>query len=263
MRPGSARATAAPAGENQPDRWLLTYADMITLLVALFILLYSLSPRPDAKTMARLGQGARETLGVLEGGGRLLDGAGRAVAPPAAEAAWSPVKEAERLRRRMEGWIQAAGLSSQVRLAAHPDNGLVIRLDSGAMLFDTGTADVQPRTRDLLRALEAAVAPALEAGVVRAIRVEGHTDDQPIASTRFASNWQLSSARAAGVAAFLARSGGDKLAERVEATGYGDSRPVAPNRTPAGRRRNRRVEIRVLFAEAGGGTKPGKTEAIR
>lgn len=105
------------------------------------------------------------------------------------------------------------------------------------ILFDSGSAELEPRGREVL----AKVAKQLAKVSDRRVRVEGHTDDVPIATARFPSNWELSVGRAATVARFLAEQG--VAAERLEAAGFGEFQPIASNADPAGRARNRRIEI--------------------
>lgn len=117
--------------------------------------------------------------------------------------------------------------------------GVAIAL-SERVLFQSGQADVEPRGRPVLRRVAEAVA-----GLPGKIRVEGHTDNQPIRHSSFSSNYDLSLARAHAVARFLVETGG-LAAPRLTAIGFGAARPAAPNHTAAQRAANRRVEIVVL-----------------
>lgn len=244
---GSAASEGGEAGGGH-ERWLLTYADMITLLVAFFILQYALvvaAPRPaDRHASQELLQTAVRAalLGSAENGARVVP------RPVAIQTGGRAAQQ--RLWQRLNAWIGARHLQSDVRVEREP-GGIVIRLDSGdAMLFATGTAQVQPRAALILNGLFNALVPEMTGNHVRAVRVAGHSDNQPVApGSPWQTNWQLSAARAAGVAAYLAAKNNAHLAGRLEATGYGESRPVASNQTPQGRRRNRRVEIRVLLAD--------------
>jgi chemotaxis protein MotB len=226
---------------------------MITLLTALFIMLYGIS-RVEQQKLDRFKSGVQAGLGIA-GGGRSPIGVGglpegtrpQVVAPevrPPAAARSAPPTPAQKIRARMEAFVQREGLGGQVSVATDPD-GAVIRLQSGAMLFDPGTADLKGRTRDILEALFQAIQPEIADGSVRKVRVEGHTDDTPIRNARFPSNWQLSTTRATNVVQYLAQRH-PELQTRLEAAGCANMRPVAPNATAEGRARNRRVEIRVL-----------------
>jgi chemotaxis protein MotB len=105
------------------------------------------------------------------------------------------------------------------------------------ILFDSGSAEIKPEGRKLL----AKVASGIKAVTDREVHVEGYTDDVPIHTARFASNWDLSVARAVTVAKFLASAGVSE--KQLAATGYGEHRPIASNADAAGRQRNRRIEI--------------------
>lgn len=211
--------------DNDQERWLLTYADMITLLVALFAMLYSMS-RVEQQKMERFKSGARASLGATKVSART---------PPAG-------------RRIFEGVaavVRARNLQNEVSVLADPD-GAVIRLRDGGMLFDPGTADLKERTKTILGELAAAIRTDAARGTIRKIRVEGHTDDTPIRSARFPSNWELSTARATSVLRQIAARHPD-LGPRLEAAGCADTLPVAANTSAGGRAANRRVEIRVLL----------------
>ena len=105
------------------------------------------------------------------------------------------------------------------------------------ILFDSGSVEIKPRGKEVL----AKIATQLAKVTDRRVRVEGHTDDRPIATQRFPSNWELSVGRAATVARFLAEKG--VAPERLEASGFGEFSPIASNDAPEGRARNRRIEI--------------------
>ena len=120
--------------------------------------------------------------------------------------------------------------------------GIVISL-AGNLLFDSGKSDLKPRGMTLLDTL----AERLRT-MPNEIRVEGHTDNIPIATPLYPSNWELSSARATTVARYLAEH--DEIAaSRLSAAGFGEFHPVAPNDTREGRARNRRVDLVVLFPQ--------------
>lgn len=228
-----ARRRQLEATHENNDRWLLTYADMITLLVAFFIMLYGMS-RIEQQKLDQFKDGVRASLG----GSKLDPGKSspsRIVADPSA---------GEKIYARMSGFVQREKLQHEVSVAMEPD-GAIIRLTSGGMLFDNGTADLKPRTRQILEALAAAIGPEVTGGLIQKIRVEGHTDNVPIRSGRFSSNWQLSTTRATSVVEYLAERH-PALRSRLEAAGCADIRALAPNTTRDGRARNRRVEIRVL-----------------
>ncbi|MEJ5251835.1 MAG: OmpA family protein [Chthonomonadetes bacterium] len=209
------------------DRWLLTYADMITLLVALFIMLYSMSAVNQEKFGALAQSMRREFQALPEHNGGKVVGAGSIVDP------------VEQQVSRLQQFLQEKGLQSQVRIR-HEERGLVISLLSDGTLFDLGSADLKPSAKQVLDQ----VAEALRA-LPNPVLIEGHTDNLPIRTAQYPSNWELSAARAARVLRYLVQKGGIP-AERLIAVGYADTRPLVPNSSPANRAQNRRVDIAVL-----------------
>ena len=131
-------------------------------------------------------------------------------------------------------------LESEVRSGEVEIEELRGRLQVRALdqiLFDSGSVEIKPRGREVLAKIAAQLAKVSD----RRVRVEGHTDDRPIATPRFPSNWELSVGRAATVARFLAEQG--VAPQRLEASGFGEWSPIASNAAPEGRARNRRIEI--------------------
>jgi chemotaxis protein MotB len=260
-RPKSRLHDAHEEHENH-ERWLITYADMITLLMVLFIVLYSIS-QVDLAKFRRLkegvagGLGGPSASGALDGGAGPMDGGGGAFDAGlpsidvlknagAALVAQNARLAAERQERAVLAGVQAEiqhsldadGLGDTVhfRLEAR---GLVVTVVTDRVLFDTGEAELRPEGREVIDHL----APAL-ASLPNHLAVEGHTDNVPI-SGRYASNWELSTARATSVLRELAERHGIAPG-RLQAAGYADQRPVEGNDTAEGRTANRRVEIVVL-----------------
>lgn len=209
------------------DRWLLTYADMITLLVALFIMLYSMSAVNQEKFGALASSMRREFQALPEHNGGKVVGTGNVVDPIEQQVVY------------LQQFLREKGLQTQV-LVRHEERGLVISLLSDGTLFDLGSADLKPSARQVLDR----VAEVLRA-VPNPVLIEGHTDNLPIRTVQYPSNWELSAARAAQVLRYLVQKGGIP-AERLIAVGYADTRPLVPNSSPANRAQNRRVDIAVL-----------------
>lgn len=219
---------------DRPDRWLLSYADLITLLFALFVVLYAYSQVNEGKYKA-----LSESLGDAFGrsGGGLLPAAGRVIGNQPAPTAVDPnVVERIALRDRTAKSMRAAlkGMvdEGKVRITDTPD-GLVIDFAANA-LFDAGVAEPSEAAQQPLIAAARVVAPTSYV-----VTVEGHTDDAPISNRNFASNWELSAMRAATVARLFEAEGVDGA--RLAAQGFGPNRPIADNDTAEGRSRNRRV----------------------
>lgn len=219
---------------DKPDRWLISYADFITLLFALFVVLYAFSQVNEGKYKA-LSESLGEAFG--RSGGGLLPATGRVIGNQPAPTAIDPLVEQRlALRRRTANGMREAlkGMvdEGKVRITETPD-GVVIDFTASA-LFDTGVAEPSEEAVQAVKAAALLVAPTSYL-----VTVEGHTDDAPISNRIFASNWELSAARAAAVARLFESEGvaGDRLA----AQGFGPNRPVADNDNAEGRSRNRRV----------------------
>jgi chemotaxis protein MotB len=247
------------------ERWLVTYADMITLLMVLFIVLYSMGQTDLAKyeklrasLSSAFGGGAPSPLeggaGVLHGGTSPIPMPGLAVqaqqalqAQQAAAAAQAAEEAAlEETKAEIGHELEAAGLGGGVGLSVER-RGLVVSIASDKVLFEAGQAALRPEGREVI----ARVAGTL-VGLPNRLHVEGHTDDVPI-SGQFASNWELSTARATTVLQELVRAGVTQ--SRLSATGFADQQPIASNGSPDGRARNRRVAILVeatTTSEGGG-----------
>ncbi|PZN12807.1 MAG: flagellar motor protein MotB [Bacillota bacterium] len=251
-------------------RWLLTYADLITLLLAFFVVMYAMSEVNVARyeavaaslraAFATAGETLIDTEGISPHARKVLDGLNRDTGypyPPGTPGGTPPSRpggelpglgpgaggqaEAELLKGvagRVNEALREAGLGGNAA-AELTERGVAITFQEH-IFFDLGRADLRPEGRALLRRL----APIL-ADVPGTILVEGHTDDLPIRSGRFPSNWELSTARATTVVRFLAEEAGLDP-RRLAAIGYGEWRPRYPNTSDANRARNRRVEIVLL-----------------
>jgi chemotaxis protein MotB len=240
----------APATPPAParDRWLLSYADFLTLLLALFVVLYA-SARVDAEKNRGLFEGLQSTFAMgepaVEGRDPALAGGlqpGRDDDPRRVPEATGSLAPLERLESSLVKQLdrERARLKSDPGVSVHPtERGLVISL-AASEYFPAGGAEIAPERKRVL----AAIAPLL-AAETGSLHFEGHTDAQPVKSAAFPSNWELSSARAAAVARyFIEEHGVDP--RRVATTGYAAFRPIAGTEAPADRARNRRVEIVVL-----------------
>lgn len=250
------RQRHAQQGHGNSERWLLTYADLITLLMVFFVVMYSMS-RADVAKFAKLQAAIQRAFNVQvlkgntptslhgEDGSRDLRGAVPDTREFAATTSLSPklITTLEELRTALLQIPQPASLSGSIQLGTARE-GIVISL-SGNVLFDSGKADLRPAGLPLLDAFAERTRD-----LPNQIRVEGHTDDIPIQTPLYPSNWELSAARATTVARYLAERGRIP-ASRLIAAGYGEHRPVASNSTREGRARNRRVDLVILSDAAG------------
>ena len=236
--------------DEEPDnheRWLISYADFITLLFAFFVVMYAIAS--VNKGQFRIFSDAIGiALGIRNG------------APPAALRAPNPIQlqqplpamprlRAEALQRekahmtRLASDLMAtlAPLVKEGKVRVTQDSrGVSVEINA-SVLFDPGAATLTAESDEALRAIA-----SLLKDDPHAIQIEGHTDNQPIRNSVFPSNWELSAVRASAVVRLFIDSG---VADtRLTAVGHGANLPVAPNDTPVGRARNRRVAITILSA---------------
>jgi chemotaxis protein MotB len=235
------------------ERWLVSYADFITLLFAFFVVLFASSQSDKKKQMevAAAMQTAFTPLGSFEAHSKTppLERAPSAstVTRPAALAMPFPqsgqLDREEQMKARLEELVEKAGgrlPAGSVTMKLTPD-GLVISLHEIGF-FGSGSADVRAESAPVLASLAATLPDA-------PLRVEGHTDNVPIHTSRFTSNWELSTARASAIARLLLERGSMRPAN-VSAAGYAEFHPVVSNATEKGRGQNRRVDIILLRDQA-------------
>jgi chemotaxis protein MotB len=243
------------------ERWAVSYADMMTVLCALFIVLYSMSQVDQTKYEAlakSLAEGFNnKSASILDGSDGVLDAevAGSTEQPPAPVAAPAAVDDAtaaspadlaaavaevsrlEEVEAQIEARLASVGMAEQVRYVID-ERGLVMGLVANDVYFDDGSAVLQPAANTLLDA----AAPVLVA-IPDQISVEGHANVIP-ASGRYATNWELSADRATQVLRRLVETDG-LPGGRISATGYGDTRPLDPGSSPEALAANRRVDLVV------------------
>ena len=242
------------------ERWLITYADMLTLLMVLFIVLFSMSQTDAVKFFAlRASLNRAFNVDVMKGADTTTAVASASntsfIAPlmdhqlsqevRAMTGATAPdpnlVSALQDLRQAVIQIPIPTQSSGHVEVGASRE-GIVISL-AGNLLFDSGKSDLKPQGLVLLDS----VAERLKT-MTNEIRIEGHTDNVAIATPLYPSNWELSSARAITVGRYLSENDGISPT-RLAAAGYGEFRPVAPNDTRDGRARNRRVDLVILFPQ--------------
>ena len=242
------------------ERWLLTYADMITLLLALFVVLFAISSVNVSK-LKTLQQSLKDAFSgrVLDGGEAIMQtgesvvlrqlnsessvvprapllGRPTEASAAAALAARREEDELQQLKRMLDAYAAEHGFRDSVETVV-ARRGLVVRLLTDDVLFDSGLAQLKPQGLPMLTE----VGTLLTVDEKHPVVVEGHTDDVPISTSQFASNWELSTARASQVVRYLI--GRNVPARRFGAAGYADLHPLSSNGTSDGRARNRRVEI--------------------
>ncbi|HBW36490.1 flagellar motor protein MotB [Desulfosporosinus sp. BICA1-9] len=247
------------AEKENGERWLLTYADLITLLMIFFVVLYSMS-----KVDAERFQAVAESLNKALGGGT----------PAKIELATSPVGPSliqtgtpsprtthtnsntneetknttqentdaenmsiEAIKAKLDKFAADNQIQSKL-VSSLEERGLVVSIQE-TLLFESGSASINDRARDILEKISTVLAPT-----PNQIRVEGHTDNLPIRTPQFPSNWELSVIRATNVVQILLND--QIIPSRLSATGYGEYRPISPNDTDTGRSKNRRIDLIIL-----------------
>jgi len=228
------RRSRLPDHGTSHERWLVSYADFITLLFAFFTVLYA-SSTLDEKKLALVGGSMQAVFAVpppMDSVANIEPGSGLLPSMPDLPQDLSRVKKLLNDDLAIEIADGRVSLEQDLR-------GLVISIrETGS--FATGSADLPPEARALFSTLSA----RLQA-IPHAVRVEGHTDDVPIHTARYQSNWQLSTARATAVVAFLTEE--SKIdPRRLSAAGYAEFHPRAANDSPENRARNRRVDLVIL-----------------
>jgi chemotaxis protein MotB len=239
------------------ERWLVSYADFITLLFAFFVVLYSTS-RVDNKRMQQVvhaikfamhfkGTGGIDKMPIFEG--PPSEGGCIANVGSDKKTKTEEIHKVENLKRKLENklsqFLQNRPESTNTVVFQTEGKRLIIRL-SAARFFDASQAAIRP---EVLPILDAIASELID--LKRHIRIEGHTDDSPVNSSRFRDNWDLSSSRAAAVASYVQRA--YRLdGKLLSAAGYGSTRPLEPNESPGAREANRRVEMAVELGAADG-----------
>lgn len=245
--PPDAPPTSAGLPEEGAPAWTTTFGDLMSLLLTFFILLYSMSELKmerfllASQSLSQALSGTAVEVPVEptgptpEGDDPLNPAEGVAGLTPLEMQILSAADaDLEAIARQLETFIHQNGLGETLSVV-RSEEGVHLRILSSA-LFPSGSGVMHPGSRWILSYL-AQITGSLD---VRAV-VSGHTDDEPIQTPQFPSNWELSAARAAGVARELVASGHDAEFLRVEA--WGEYRPIADNTTAEGRGQNRRVEI--------------------
>lgn len=249
--------------EHADESWLIPYADLMTLLLALFIVLFSMSS-VDAK---RFDEMSRAFNMALDGGIGVLDGfktldqtltpnkdseksqqtQSQEITKTSAKSQDDDLEklrkkeqeDLEKLKKQLDQYIKTAGLTTQLDTKLNQSQLLITISDNA--LFASGSADIKPDSKKLGQAISKMLKqyPGYE------IIVAGHTDNQPISNSVFRNNWELSSQRALNFMEILLTSS-SLDPTLISSTGYGEYRPVDSNKTSVGRAKNRRVEVSLM-----------------
>ena len=259
------------AEKENGERWLLTYSDLITLLMIFFVVLYSMS-KVDAQKFQAVAESLNKALGgstpakmematsptgpsLFQTGtpsskttvpGKGTDSNNTANTNPATSAAnknsGQGNADAEKMsidaiKAKLDKFAADNGIQTTL-VTSIEERGLVVSIQE-TLLFESGSAGITDRARAILEKVSTVLAAA-----PNQIKVEGHTDNLPINTPQYPSNWELSVIRATNVVQILQHDG--ITPNRLSATGYGEYRPIASNDTDAGRSQNRRIDLIIL-----------------
>jgi chemotaxis protein MotB len=246
-----------PPAHHADERWVISYADLVTLLLGFFIILFA-AAKVDQDKLHELSFAFKQAFNVDvregdEGSSPAFKGGLGIV--PGANTAQIPEPDIRQIRAIVDEQLTVDGLSSSAVDVIRDGQGVVIRV-SDRLLFASASAELNPEAKPLLRA----VAGVLK-GLGSDVRVEGHTDNVPVLGERYPTNWELSSARATTVLRFLIEEG-SLDARRMVAAGYAEFRPIASNTTPEGRAINRRADIVLVATPTAKGSIPAVTPQI-
>lgn len=244
------RRKKAKHDEHMDESWLIPYADILTLLLALFIVLFAMSS-VDATKFQQLSKSFNE---IFTGGTGVMDFTSPTEGDPTKGDRTEGVmigkendkgslgekdrKELSELQERVNQYIEKNGLQEKLETSLTGEGLLVSIRDN--VLFESGSIDVRDEDKQVARE----IAALIEMDPPRSIVINGHTDNVPISTDRFSSNWDLSVMRAVNFMKVLLEN--PKLdPEWFSAKGSGEFKPVASNKTAEGRAKNRRVEILI------------------
>lgn len=246
-----------PEKHANHERWLVSYADFITLLFAVFVVLYAMG-QSDKKKVEEVMQSLQQSFGMTNAGatspkvnvipskamtvipalkpevsiapsGRQRSGTGKSRAEE---------KDFRQIKATVEAYLVKQGAQNKVTLEI-TRRGLIVSLKE-AGFFNSGQANIKPEAYELINTIAEVMTQ-----YNNPLRLEGHTDNVPISTAQFPSNWELSTARATNALKYLLKNY-DVDSDKISATGYGEYRPLADNATAEGRAKNRRVDLVML-----------------
>ncbi|TFE00894.1 flagellar motor protein MotS [Jeotgalibacillus salarius] len=229
--PRRKRFVSTSETENTTPKWMITFADFMMLILVFFILLFSISQVDSAK-FDSISQSFKNQ-GIFDQSDTVI--------PFDEEWLEEEIREDQELQElygEIDSFLEENNLTDQVT-ASETDRGVVITLQE-QVLFDSGQAELLTEAQPVL----SLIGELLE-DIPNFVRIEGHTDNRPIQTEIYPSNWELSGARASSVVRYL-QERYNINPERFAAVGYGDTQPVVENNGPEGWAMNRRVEVVIL-----------------
>ncbi len=224
--------------EEVSEKWAIPYADFLTLLLCLFIAMYAMSASKSESAATFFAQAFSKAFGMkvipME---EVLP---RQILPQPIIPKAQLTEKGKAIKRKLielERMLKEYGLEGSIQIVYEAIGIRLILKDR--VLFDSGSAELKPEYRPILDKIVEILKE-----IKNPVEVEGHTDSIPIHTSKYPSNWELSTARAGSVVRYFISKGLDPT--RFKAVGYADTKPIAPNTTPEGREKNRRIEIVIL-----------------
>jgi chemotaxis protein MotB len=222
------------------SEWLATYGDLVTLLLCFFILLFSMSTVDNKKIRQAIS--SLNSMGIMGQSGNVTENVGDTISNLDIYNAIEVKEEMDDIYTKVKEVVDSKGLAEDVQVEK-VGPGVLLRFKD-EILFDPGQADLKINAKNILQRL---------GEILRThnknIRIEGHTDNVPISTSRFRSNWELSAARAISVVKYFT----EELPveqmidpKKFEVSGYGEYHPIAPNDSAQNKQKNRRIEITIL-----------------
>lgn len=237
-----AKKKAQDEKKGSPE-WMTTYGDMVTLLMCFFVLLFAFSSI-DAQKFEAVMMSFQGSAGILSGGKALSEAPMVFDAMPENNTSSQQVIQQDRLehlRELIQEYLEENEMEAEVDLELEA-KGLIIRFKDN-VLFDPGSAVIKAQSIPIIDFLGELL--NTEELIQEEIRVEGHTDNVPMNTPMYPSNWELSAGRATNVVRYFIEQA-NLRPDRVSAAGYGEYHPIDTNDTPEGRSANRRVDIVVI-----------------
>lgn len=237
--------------KDTAERWLLTYADLMNLLLIFFIILYAMS-QTDQKKFDQLKESFAKVLGTYTkydthvptgaNGGNSILTMKYAAKSQAVIANSAEESQMEKVKQKVEGIIKKQGLKGDVEVSVQ-ERGVVISI-TAQLLFRSGSATIESNSAKTVLEIGREVLSKLSG---KKIRIEGHTDNDPLGPNNpFVDNWGLSNARAINVLRMLLKNIPSLNEKEYSATGYGEFSPRVPNTSVVNKQKNRRVDIVIL-----------------
>lgn len=250
-------------GKPAGSPWLMSYADLVTVLFALFVMLYAMS-EVDEERWAEFARAAArgtptevavfdfagESIHDLVGSGILdlpfFDIAIFEFSPTGDGPYETHIDQMEIVADILQTYFGEQGLAGTIGIYHDQQAGIIVITTYGDVYFDSGQAIIRPETFPILDVIGSAIAMVTQTFPAAHVSIEGHTDSVPIHTAQFQDNWALSTARASNILRYFVYTIGVIEPYRIQAVGHGEYRPIATNLTPEGRQANRRVVIRIF-----------------